>query len=299
MNHLKSIVYAARLRTLPLAFSCIITGQAMAYYLGAFHWGIFILSIITTLLLQILSNFSNDVGDSEKGTDNEDRIGPKRAIQSGLMTVEDLKRLSKITKTLALTSGLILLYFSFLLWWEKLILFLVGLAALWAADNYTNGKIAYGYRAFGDFFVFIFFGIVGVMGSFFLNIHQFNNAAILPAVGLGFLTTSVLHLNNMRDMVNDAQSGKITMAIRCGYENSKIYYTLLILLGISSWGSYVWTQNIVNLYSYIYWLGFVPLLITLFKFWRIKEYKDYDHLLKPTALSCFLLSILFFLSQLF
>lgn len=297
MSQFKSILHASRLRTLPLALSCIITGNAMAYYLGAFQWEIFFLSIVTTLLLQIVSNFSNDIGDSEKGTDNEDRIGPQRAIQSGVMTPDELKKILKITMLLALLSGIALILVANILWWEKLLLFLVGLIALWAADNYTKGDIAYGYRAYGDVFVFLFFGIIGVIGSMFLNVHQINNAALLPAIGVGCLTTSVLHLNNLRDMMNDAKSGKITVAIQFGYENSRIYFIVLILIGLLSLGSYVFTQNLTNWFSYTYWLGFISFILILIKFLRIKELKDFDMLLKPTALATFFLSILFFISQ--
>lgn len=297
MSQFKSILYASRLRTLPLALSCIITGNAMAYYLGAFHWSIFFLSIVTTLLLQVVSNFSNDIGDSDKGTDNNERIGPARAIQSGMMTTSELKKILKATIILALLSGITLILISNILCWEKLILFLIGLFAIWAADNYTKGDIAYGYRAYGDIFVFVFFGIIGVLGSMFLNVHQINNAALLPAIGVGCLTTSVLHLNNLRDMMNDAKSGKITMAIQFGYENSRIYFIVLLLVGILSWGSYVYTQNMTNWFSYAYWVGFMPLILIMVKFFRIKELKDFDSLLKPTALATFFLSVLFFISQ--
>lgn len=297
MTRLKALIYAARMRTLPLAFSCIITGHAVAYYFGAFQWSIFIFCLFTTLFLQILSNFSNDLGDSEKGTDNADRIGPPRAIQSGLLRPDFLKKVSKATMMLALGCGLILLWLANMLWWEKLILLLIGLCAIWAADNYTKGSVAYGYRAYGDVFVFIFFGLIGVMGSLFLNIHQFNNAALLPAVGVGCFSTAVLHLNNMRDMINDSQCGKITVAIQFGYENSRVYFVLLILVGIFTWAGYVWTQNQTSYYSYLYWLGFMPFIFILVKFLRIKELKDYDDLLKPTALGVFLVSILFFISQ--
>ena len=299
MGLLKSIIYASRLRTLPLALSCIITGHAMSYYLGAFHWVVFNLCILTTLLLQILSNFSNDLGDSEKGTDNEARIGPKRAIQSGMLSHDEMKKMLKAMIGLALISGILLLLFSNILWWEKLILLAVGLGAIWAAMNYTQGNVAYGYRAFGDIFVFLFFGIIGVLGSLFLNIHQINNAAFLPAIGVGCLAVCVLHLNNMRDLINDAHSDKITVAIKLGFENSRIYFVLLILAAITSWSSYVFTQNVTNYFSFIYWIGFIPLIFIVIRFLRLKELKDFDLLLKPTALTTFLLSILFFISQIF
>jgi 1,4-dihydroxy-2-naphthoate polyprenyltransferase len=210
-----------------------------------------------------------------------------------------MKKWIKITALLALVSGISLILISNLLWWEKLLIFILGLAALWAANNYTRGDVAYGYKAYGDVFVFIFFGLVGVMGSLFLSIHKLNNAAILPAIGVGALSVAVLHLNNMRDFVNDKASNKITIAIKLGFENSKIYFLVLIISAIVSWGSYVLTQNAVNYFSYIYWLGFIPLIFVLLKFFKIKELKDYDILLKPTALTCFAISILFFISQIF
>lgn len=299
MTTFNKIISAARLRTLPLALSCIITGNAIAYYFEAFSWAIFNLSILTTLFLQVLSNFSNDLGDSEKGTDNADRVGPQRSTQSGEVSYEDMKKWIKTTAILALISGISLIFISNILWWEKLLIFILGLAALWAANNYTRGNVAYGYKAYGDLFVFVFFGLVGVMGSLFLSIHKINNAAILPAIGVGALCVAVLHLNNMRDFVNDQASNKITMAIKLGFENSKIYFLILIISAIVSWGSYVLTQNAVNYFSYLYWLGFIPLILILVKFFKIKELKDYDMLLKPTALSCFAISILFFISQIF
>lgn len=297
MQLFRAIIQAARLRTLPLAFSSIITGNAIAYYFGAFNLSIFILSLLTTLLLQVLSNFSNDLGDSEKGTDNAMRIGPKRTIQAGLILTEQMKFILKITIVLALLLGIILLLIANILLWEKLILLLLGLLAIWAANNYTRGKTAYGYRAMGDVFVFIFFGIVGVVGSLYLSIHSINNAAFLPAIGVGLLSVAVLHLNNMRDLINDKASGKITLAIKLGYENSKIYFLLLIITAIGCWFSYVFTQNNTNYFSYLYWIGFLPLVFILIRFFKVKENIDYDALLKPTALCTFFIAVLFFISQ--
>jgi 1,4-dihydroxy-2-naphthoate polyprenyltransferase len=299
MSNLKVLLSAARLRTLPLALSCIITGNAIAYYFEAFSTTIFLLSLLTTILLQVLSNFSNDLGDSEKGTDNSERIGPERAIQSGEISINRMKFWIKITAVLALISGVLLIFIANILWWERLIIFGLGLASLWAANNYTRGDVAYGYKAYGDAFVFVFFGLVGVLGALFLSIHKLNNAAILPSIGVGALCVSVLHLNNMRDFINDRNSNKITVAIKLGFENSKIYFILLFLLSILTWASFVFTQNAINYFSFIYWLGFIPLLFILIRFLKIKEYKDYDALLKPTALSCFFISILFFISQIF
>jgi 1,4-dihydroxy-2-naphthoate octaprenyltransferase len=299
MSSIKNLIYASRLRTLPLACSCAIVAGAMAYYVAAFDGIIFSLSLLTIVLLQVLSNFANDLGDSQKGTDNEHRIGPERAVQKGLISMQKMDQYVKILTGLAFLSGLMLLYFSNMLLWQKMLFIALGIAAIAAAKFYTMGKMAYGYRGYGDIFVFLFFGIVGVVGSLFLYIHVVNLAALLPAVGVGLLSVAVLHLNNMRDVVNDLQSGKMTLAIRLGHENSKLYFLFLIVGGIFSWGFFPMTQTWVHVFSYIYYIGFIPLFYVLFIFFKIKEAAQYDKLMKPLALSVFLISLLFFVSQIF
>lgn len=297
MSTLKNLIYASRLRTLPLACSCAIVAGAMAYYLEAFDWVIFILSLLTIILLQVLSNFANDLGDSQKGTDNEKRIGPERAVQKGLISTQKMSQYVKALTVLSFISGILLLFFSNMLLWQKMLFVSLGISAIAAAKFYTMGKIAYGYRGYGDLFVFLFFGIIGVVGALFLYIHVLNLAAFLPAIGVGCLSVAVLHLNNMRDMENDALSGKITLAIRLGNENAKLYFLFLIVLGIFSWGFFPTTQTVVNLYSYLYFIGFLPLFFVLFTFFKIKEKVHYDRLMKPLALSVFFISLLFFVSQ--
>lgn len=299
MSSIKNLIYASRLRTLPLACSCAIVAGAMAYYVAAFDGIIFTLSLLTIVLLQVLSNFANDLGDSQKGTDNEHRIGPERAVQKGLISMQKMDQYVKILTGLAFLSGLMLLYFSNMLIWQKMLFIALGIAAIAAAKFYTMGKIAYGYRGYGDIFVFLFFGIVGVVGSLFLYIHVVNLAALLPAIGVGLLSVAVLHLNNMRDVVNDLQSGKMTLAIKLGHENSILYFLFLIVCGIFSWGIFPMTQTWVNVFSYIYYIGFIPLFYVLFIFFKIKEAAQYDKLMKPLALSVFLISLLFFVSQIF
>jgi 1,4-dihydroxy-2-naphthoate octaprenyltransferase len=299
MSSIKNLIYASRLRTLPLACSCAIVAGAMAYYVAAFDGIIFSLSLLTIVLLQVLSNFANDLGDSQKGTDNEHRIGPERAVQKGLISMQKMDQYVKILTGLAFLSGLMLLFFSNMLLWQKMLFIALGIAAIAAAKFYTMGKMAYGYRGYGDIFVFLFFGIVGVVGSLFLYIHVVNLAALLPAVGVGLLSVAVLHLNNMRDVVNDLQSGKMTLAIRLGHENSKLYFLFLIVGGIFSWGFFPLTQTWVHVFSYIYYIGFIPLFYVLFIFFKIKEAAQYDKLMKPLALSVFLISLLFFVSQIF
>ena len=249
MNQIDPYLQAARLRTLPLSLSSTIVGNAMAYYLGVFHLSIFLMTIGVVMLLQILSNYANDLGDSEKGTDNVDRIGPKRTVQAGLFSLDEMKRNINIIIVLTLVSGIGLIMISNVLWWERILLFILGLSSIFAAVAYTRGHISYGYRGLGDLGVFVFFGLLGVLGSMYLNLHFINNAAILPALGVGLLSVAVLHLNNMRDRIEDQKSNKKTLAVRIGRENGRIYFLLLILFAIIFWASYVFTQNSVNWFS--------------------------------------------------
>jgi len=297
MNQIDPYLQAARLRTLPLSLSSTIVGNAMAYYFGVFHLSIFLMTLGVVILLQILSNYANDLGDSEKGTDNVDRIGPKRTIQAGLFSHDEMKRNINIIIGLTLASGIGLIIMSNLLWWERILLFILGLSSIFAAVAYTRGHFSYGYKGLGDLSVFIFFGLLGVLGSMYLNLHFVNNAAILPAIGVGLLSVAVLHLNNMRDRIEDQKSKKMTLAVKIGRENGRIYFLLLILFAIIFWASYVFTQNSINWFSYLYWIGFLPLLLILKRFFSIREDSGFDALLKPTALTTFLLSVLFFISQ--
>jgi 1,4-dihydroxy-2-naphthoate octaprenyltransferase len=299
MNQLKSYLYTSRLRTLPLSISCVINAGAIAYYLDAFSFLIFLFSLLTILLLQVISNFSNDIGDFEHGTDDETRIGPKRAIQSGMLSPSNIKLAIKILISACIISGIVLLTISHIFIWQKILFFSLGLISIWAANNYTRGNISYGYKMLGDLSVFIFFGILGVTGCLFLFIHTINNASLFVAIGLGLLTVAVLHLNNLRDLYADKEHNKITLAVKLGHENSKIYFLLLVLFGIVFWGSYVFTQNLTNLFSYLYYLGFLPMLFILVTFFKVKKNEDYDKILKPLAISIVATSVLFFLSQIF
>ena len=212
-----TLVKAARLRTLPLSVSGIITGSAVALREKpeAFRWDIFLLALLTTVLFQILSNFANDYGDGVKGTDNEHRIGPARALQSGAITRQQMKRVVLITAALSILSAIALIIAAFgsenLLY--TLVFFVLGLLCVAAAIKYTVGRSAYGYRGLGDVFVFVFFGLVSVVGSQFLYTQQIDKAVWLPAIAIGLLSVAVLNLNNMRDYENDRRSGKHTLVV--------------------------------------------------------------------------------------
>ena len=206
---------AARLRTLPLACSSILLGSGLAASRGAFDGTIMGLSLLTAILLQILSNLANDYGDAVSGADNGERIGPQRAVVSGLITRHQMCVAMGLTALAAVVSGLSLLVCAFGEAWQQILTFiLLGGAAIVAAITYTVGKSPYGYRGFGDISVFLFFGLLGVLGSYYLFTHSLEWDLLLPATACGLLATAVLNINNVRDIETDAASGKITLAVR-------------------------------------------------------------------------------------
>jgi len=227
----KVYVKAARLRTLPLSVSGIIVGSFLAASHGYFNWLICILALLTTVGFQIISNFANDYGDGVKGTDNLDRIGPKRAIQSGEISPEQLLKTIKITSAITLIIAILLIYAAFGNddFVNLLVFFVLGIASIAAAVKYTMGNKAYGYSGFGDFFVFLFFGLLSVCGSYYLFAKQLDFTIFLPACSIGFLSIGVLNLNNMRDSVSDAKSAKNTIVVKIGVAYAKYYHYYLLI----------------------------------------------------------------------
>jgi len=293
-------VSAARLRTLPLSISGIMTAGAAAKENGFFSITIFLLALATTLGLQILSNFANDYGDGVKGTDNHERIGPMRAMQSGALTAEDLKKGIIITSiiTLGLACWLIYVAFENQNIFHSTIFFILGIAAIVAAITYTVGRRAYGYRALGDVFVFVFFGLLGVLGAYFLFAKNLNGFIVLPAVVIGLLSTAVLNLNNMRDRLTDARANKTTLAVLLGPEKAKLYHYGLILLAFIAALLYL-VLKAVAWTEFLPLLAFIPLLLHLRKVRGNSEPSLLDPELKKVALGTFLFSILFFVSAWF
>lgn len=293
MKKIKPWLSAMRLRTLPLSVSGIILGTCFAIYNGRFSWWVLVLAILTTISLQILSNLANDYGDGTKGTDNDDRVGPKRAIQSGVITPDEMLDAIKfnIVVVIILTLSLIMAAFGpanflFLL----LFVFLGGLS-VYAALNYTMGDSPYGYRALGDVFVFIFFGLISTIGSYLLYVHTIDHVVVLPAIALGLLSVGVLNLNNMRDLEEDAKVGKITIAVKLGIKRAKQYHYFLIIGAM--FASIIFSiLYYVEPYNFLYLVAFVPLLIHIKKIKAAKEPDDFDGQLKVLALSTFLFSIL-------
>ena len=297
MTKLKAWVSAARLRTLPLSISGIITAAAAAAHIDQYTSIIFWLAIATTLGFQVLSNFANDYGDGVKGTDNDDRVGPARALQSGLLTERELKRGMIFTAiiTLLLASMLIFVAFGNNNFVLSLLFFNLGIAAIIAAVKYTVGKSSYGYRAMGDVFVFIFFGLVGVLGCYFLFTETVTDYILLPAITIGLLSVAVLNLNNMRDRLTDVKVNKNTLAVILGESKVKSYHTALILGGFTSAVVYFFLQS-KGLYSFLPLIAFIPLFMNIIKVYKTDIPKNLDPELKKVALSTFLFSILFFIT---
>ncbi len=297
MTKVSAWISAARLRTLPLSISGIVTASAAAKLIEAFSLSICVLAILTTLGFQILSNFANDYGDGVKGTDNADRVGPKRAFQSGLLTAKELKYGMIITAmiTLLLASMLIFVAFGNEHFVLSVIFFNLGIAAVIAAVTYTVGKRAYGYRAMGDLFVFVFFGLVGVMGCYFLFTQSLTNYIVLPAITIGLMSTAVLNLNNMRDRLADAKVNKNTLAVVLGGDRVKFYHASLILLAFLSAALYFFLQQSGWL-RFIPLLAFIPLFMNIRVVFKNTEPTQLDPELKKVALSTFLFSLLFLIT---
>ncbi|MDO9261274.1 MAG: 1,4-dihydroxy-2-naphthoate octaprenyltransferase, partial [Flavobacteriaceae bacterium] len=252
------------------------------------------LALLTTVGFQVLSNFANDYGDGVKGTDNEDRIGPKRTIQSGKITPNQMMKAMIITALITLMMAILLIYTAFGSenFGLSITFFLLGIASIIAAIKYTVGSKAYGYIGLGDLFVLLFFGWLSVVGSYFLYTKELDWSIFLPATSIGFLSMGVLNLNNMRDVESDKKAGKNTLIVKMGIKLGKIYHSVLLLSAI------FW----ILLYTLIYFnsafqLLFLISLIPLGKhFMRVinnNNPKDLDSELKKLALSTFLLAVLF------
>ncbi|MBP9501930.1 MAG: 1,4-dihydroxy-2-naphthoate polyprenyltransferase [Candidatus Promineofilum sp.] len=250
-----------RPRTLPLAMACIIMGTCLAAAEGSFSWIIALLCILTAILLQILSNLANDYGDSLHGADHVERRGPKRAVQSGLVTLEAMRRAIVINVILVIFSGLALLWFAFGVkaFSSTLIFIVLGAAAIGAAIAYTAGKLPYGYVGLGDLFVLLFFGWVGVIGSFFVQTVHFSWLILLPATACGLLAVAVLNVNNIRDLDSDRLAGKRSVPVRLGLERARIYHWLLIIDAIIFAMVYV-VIDYTSIWEFLFLLA-VPLLI--------------------------------------
>ncbi|MFE3867214.1 1,4-dihydroxy-2-naphthoate octaprenyltransferase [Flavobacterium sp. LS2P90] len=306
---MKHWIQAARLRTLPLSVSGIIVGSMYALAnptdnvltpTEVFNWRLFGFAILTTLGLQILSNFANDYGDGMKGTDNEDRVGPKRAIQSGVISPQAMKRAIIITSLLTLLSAILLIYYAFADTniWYSLFFLALGLLSIVSAIRYTVGNTAYGYRGYGDIFVFVFFGLVSTLGVNFLYSKQFDFVLLLPASAIGLLSVGVLNLNNMRDEASDRKSNKNTIVVKIGAAKAKKYHYFLVITAMVLVVVFALISHF-HFDQYLFLLAYIPLTKHLINVYKNQFPKALDPELKKLALSTFALSILLALCMIF
>lgn len=286
---LKTWISALRLRTLPLATASITMGTLAAGVLGVSSQRIYILALATAISLQILSNLANDYGDFIKGTDNASRLGNQRAMQSGQIAPLQMKMAIALFIGISLVLGVSLLYEASANNWEwaTWLFFIVGLLAIVAALKYTMGKNPYGYSGLGDVFVFLFFGPVAVAGTFILH-QQFiwnwsdNGLVILASVALGLLSTAVLNTNNIRDMENDKASGKITIPVRIGLKNARLYHLTITLTACVM--LILYTLNVYPFYMLWSALGMVPILMQVKKVMQEEPSPAYNALLRQLSL---------------
>ncbi|WP_370087973.1 1,4-dihydroxy-2-naphthoate octaprenyltransferase [Ekhidna sp.] len=293
---MKSWIKAFRLRTLPLAVSGWMVGLSIAGNASDLNPSIAGLTLLTAMLLQILSNLANDFGDASSGVDTH-RTGEARMVSSGNITAAAMKRAMVLFAILAFVSGCYLLYLAFAEDWVTAIIFLaIGLIGIAAAIKYTVGKNPYGYAGFGDVFVFVFFGIVLVFGTYYLQTQTLDWQVLLPASSLGLFSVGVLNVNNIRDIESDKASGKHSIPVRLGRNRAVIYHIILLTLGILSSLIYViFTFN--NWWQFLF-VPVVGLLAKNINAVKNKPSVELDPYLKQMAISTLLFSILFSVGQL-
>ncbi len=288
----KPWISAFRLRTLPLALSCVGMGGFLAATAGKFNGLIFFLCCLTTILLQVLSNLANDYGDSVNGADHSGRSGPMRAVQSGAITAQQMKNAVIFFVLLCLVSGISLLLVSFGWNWRTIFFFFgLGILSILAAISYTMGKRPYGYAGLGDISVLIFFGVIGVMGSLYLFTKEISALEILPALSCGFFSMAVLNINNIRDIDSDRKAGKFSIPVRIGKEKAARYHWFLLFGGLMAAVFYA----ILTFQSYFQFLFLLTLPLFLRNGMAVskKPSKELDPYLRQMALSTLLFVILF------
>ena len=293
-------IKAARLRTIPLSVSGILIGSFATYPKDLFNIFIFLLAICTTISYQVLSNFANDFGDGIRGTD-KNRIGPERILQSGLISPMQMKSGIKIAAFISFVFTVTLIIVSFKNEFLNILTFLfLGILAIFSAIKYTMGENAYGYFGFGDFFVFIFFGIVSVLGSNYLFNSELSLDLLLPSLTIGCLSVGVLNLNNMRDLENDKKSKKNTIAVKLGPDKARIYHYFLICISMINVLIFHFKTETSSYFHHFFVIAIIIILIYhIFQVYTVSELKGFDKLLKPLVLTTFFYSIITSLNYIF
>ncbi|HNV29685.1 MAG TPA: 1,4-dihydroxy-2-naphthoate polyprenyltransferase [Cyclobacteriaceae bacterium] len=289
---IKVWLHAFRLRTLPLALACIGMAGFLAAAAGKFDLVLFTLCCLTTIFLQVLSNLANDYGDSLNGADHEGRKGPLRAVQSGVISAAQMRSAVIVFSLLSLICGLFLLWVSFGTNWRAMALFFcLGLMSIAAAIGYTVGKKPYGYIGLGDISVLIFFGLVGVMGSYYLFTHTISWKELLPALSCGLFSIAVLNINNIRDIESDRIAGKYSIPVRIGKEMAVRYHWILLIGGILSAIVYI-ILHYKSPWQFLFLIT-VPLFVKNGLSIHHKPSEELDPFLKQMALSTLLFVLLF------
>ncbi|MDE7128672.1 MAG: 1,4-dihydroxy-2-naphthoate octaprenyltransferase [Bacteroidales bacterium] len=291
MEKIKFYIVAMRLRTLPLSLAGVLLGLMLAAADYHVHWTVFVFTLLTTVFLQILSNVSNELGDAMHGTDGADRQGPAYTLSKGYLSVGDFKVMVAVYVVLCILSGLAMIYFSFgtLLDLEPVLLMLLGAAAISGAMRYTLGRNPYGYRGLGDIYVFLFFGLVAVMGAYFVGSHTMHWRMLLPAISMGAFSIGVLNVNNIRDMKTDAAT-RVTVPLKLGERNAKIYHTCLIVLGWTAMVIYV-SLRIFDPWHYLFVLTLPLFVAHVSGVWK-RTGKDLDPMLPMLVMSSFAFALL-------
>ncbi|AID37454.1 1,4-dihydroxy-2-naphthoate octaprenyltransferase [Candidatus Walczuchella monophlebidarum] len=294
--YIKFWVDAARVHTLPIALSGILLSALIAYSRDHYDVGIFFMSCITSLLLQILANFSNDYGDAVKGTDSFFRMGPPRVISSGYISRECMKKAIGFITIVYLISSTILIWISFKNYKGIApIFFIIGIfTCLYASIKYTVGKNAYGYKGMGDVSVFLFFGLTSVLGSYFLYTHRVEWDIFLLAISIGLLSTSVLNLNNMRDINGDRQNGKYTFVVKIGLQIAKLYHIFLVLTPFVLGSFFVMLNKQTQFYR---WAFLILLFPIFFNIKKVFSRTNFDKEIKNMAIITFLYALFMGLGQ--
>ena len=292
MPSIKDWISAARLRTLPLALAGMIIGNVLAYDDAHFSWPVALLSLLTAVLLQVLSNYANDLGDTENGADNELRVGPQRAVQSGKISIQQMKVAVILFAATSFLSGCLLLWVAREAISIEVVLSILvaGLLSILAAYTYTASKNPYGYRALGDLAVFLFFGLLAVLGSYVLQTGTLKMDVWAFGAGMGCLSTAVLNLNNMRDLKSDAAANKMTVALLLGLSKAKVYHYSLCLMGVLFFGIFS-SFRFETLSQYVFLTPLVLVLGHCIKVNRRSTFEEFNPLLKELSLSSALIAL--------
>lgn len=282
---------AIRPRTLPAAASGVVMGSALAWYDASFQWLPALACLLIALLLQISSNVANDVFDFERGADTAERLGPLRVTQAGYLSPAQVKRGLAVILGMAILLGL---YLASLRGWTVIWL---GAAAIISAIAYTGGPFPLGYHGLGDIFVFIFFGLAAVAGTYFVQVGSVSSAAWWLSVPVGLIVTAILVVNNLRDLENDRKAGKHTMAVRLGEHGAKSEYILLMVGAYLIVPVLVWTK-VVPVGAFLTWLS-LPIAIHTLHVVLTQKGRPLNAALAGTGQTALLFSLLFWLGLLF